>query len=425
MIVRLREFLATPVLRSIGGMAGGNLLATIIGVVGALVQARYVAPGELGYFRQFAIVSGYVFFLHLGLFGALQRRYPLHIGQGRRDKALAVAEICQVWYIFVTLLITAVYMVLAAYSLTTGNWRATLAWLVQIVALASFMYGGYLNATYRSGHDFITVAKSAVLSNTLSLFLLPVFVIHSYIGLTLRNSMGELAALWYLHIRRPLQLPWRFNWREWLKLTKEGIQLFTASYGANTGWSVVETTLILKVLGTNSLGLWSMSFSILSAANKVAQAITAVYSPKVTEYYGKTNDVKECLRLCRKPMLWGGISMLLMGASCILILPFLVKLMMPRYVEAIPTMCLMMFFLPIIILELPFVLLIATGRWIEQNIVTYTGLACFTILASLALHRGWGLNGVVGASIIGRLIRIGLVYASLRRAYTIQLTGRV
>ena len=63
-------------------MVGGNLLATAIGLVGTLVQARFVVPEDLGYFRQFGIFTAYAFFLHLGLLDALQRLYPLYMGQG-------------------------------------------------------------------------------------------------------------------------------------------------------------------------------------------------------------------------------------------------------------------------------------------------------------------------------------------------------
>jgi O-antigen/teichoic acid export membrane protein len=278
------------------------------------------------------------------------------------------------------------------------------------------MYGGYLSATYRSGHDFTTVAKSTVISSLLSLVPLPLFPAWPYIALTLRSSLGNLGSLVYLHLRRPLHLPWRFDWREWCGLTKKGLWLFAASYGASTGWSVVEATVILKGLGTPALGLWSMSTALLESVNKVAQAITAVYVPRVIECYGRTNDVGQCLRLCRKPVVWGLIGMVFMAAACCMALPFIVPVLMPKYAGAIPTMCLMMLYLPVLVLELPYILLVAMGRWAEQNAFTYAGVVVFAVLALLALHLGWGLNGVVGASITGRLTRMGLVFLSLHKA---------
>lgn len=397
-------------LRTISGLAGGNLLATAIGVIGSLVQARFVFPDDLGYLRGFSIATGYAFFLQLGMFDALHRLYPYYIGKGQRDKALAVAEVSQAWNVAVSAVVSGVFVLLAVGSLATGNWRAMLGWLVQAVAMIGFIYGGYLGATYRSGHDFGTVAKGSVISSVVNILTLPFFVIWPYIALVLRSSVGNLVSLVYLHVHRPLRLRWRFHWREWFDLIKQGMPIFIAGYGASTLWSVVETTIILRYLGSQALGFWTMSFMLLEAANKVPQAVTAVYIPRVTETFGRTESVRECMRLCWRPMRWAVPGMLLMAAVGSVVLFPIVPILMPKYVDAIPTMCMMMLALPLIILELPYSLLVAMGKIAQQNTAVYVGLGCFVLLALAAVGFGLGLNGVVAASLLGRIVRIVLAY---------------
>lgn len=413
-----RGMLSSPTVRVIFGVSGGNLIATVIGIVGTLVQARFVGPDDLGYLRQFGIVTGYAFFLHLGLWHALQRRYPLYIGQGRKSEALAVAEICQSWNVFVSLFASAIFTALAVGALAFGNWRAALAWLVQAVAMASNFYGGYLGATYRSSHDFQTAAKSSIISSVTSLICLPLFPFWPYVALVLRSSLGSLTSLFYLHVRRPLRLPWRFEWREWYHLLKEGLPLFTASYGVGVGWSAVEASLVLSWVGARSLGLWSASVMMLEMAKIIPQAMLAIYAPRLTEHYGRSASVRECLGICRKPMLVGGAGMVALAVMMCAAVPIAVTWLTPKYVEAIPTMCLMMLYLPAIMLELPLTLLIAMGHLVQQNVVTYAGLACFLILALASIQMGGGLNGIVVASLLGRLIRTalsyGFIYAAIR-----------
>lgn len=413
---RSQQAFASPTLRTITGLAGGNSLAMFVGIVGGLIQARFVTPDQLGYFRSFAIVTGYVFFLQLGLLGVLTRFYPYYIGKGQRERALAVAEICQAWIVTITLLVCGIYGVLALQALLAGNGPAVLGWMVQIVAIAGFFYGGYLGATYRSGHDFQTVVRGSLLSTVVSIFTLPVFVIAPYVALALRSSLGSLVNLIFLHRRRPLRLGWRFNWREWLGLVKVSLPMFAADYGTNTGWAVVETTLILRFLGADALGLWSMSFMLLEAANKVAQAITAVYNPRVTETFGRTDNVRTAFALCRQPLLLGAPAMLLMAGVGWLVLPFLVPILIPNYVDAIPTMSLMLLMLPLIVLDLPYTLLVAMGKIAQQNLATYVGLGSFVLLAIAALRSGLGLTGIVGASMVGRGVRLTLVYTMLWQA---------
>lgn len=410
---RIKRLWDSPTLRTVSFLAGGNLLGIALGVVGSLVQARFVTPSDLGYFRGFSIATGYAFFSHLGLLDALQRFYPFYVGRGEQERAVAVVEVCHVWMVVVSGVVSGSFVVLAMFSLTSGNWRATLGWLAQATAMAGLIYGGYLSATYRSGHDFATVARASVVSSAMSTITLPFFAVWPYVTLAVRSSLGSLVSLVYLHVHRPLRLRWRFSSREWLHLLKQGFPIFIAGYGASTLWSVIETTLILSFLDAQSLGLWSMAFMVLEFANKVPQAITSVYVPRVAECFGRTGSVAECLRLCKTPLLWGVPSMILMTAVANLLLPLIVPFLMPNYVGAVSTMCLMMIVLVFIILELPYYLLVAMGKVVQQNLTVYVGVGSFVFLAFASVRLGLGLIGIVGASLLGRMVKIFAIYAFL------------
>ena len=405
-----RRLYSSPTLRTVSAVSGGNLLATAIALVGTLVQSRFVGPDDLGYFRQFGIVTAYAFFLQFGISSALQRLYPLHKGQGQHDKALAVAEICQSWNIGVSVIVSGGFTVLALVAFAQGNWRAGLAWLVQAIGIAWTFYGGYLLSTYRAGHDFVSATKGTVIMNVVNLMTLPFFIIAPYVALVLRNSLGNLVSFVYLHLHRPLHLRWRFNWREWLATAKQGIWLHTAYYGVGPGKSAVEATMVLKMLGTTSLGLWSISYGVLEILNKVAQAITSIYAPRVIEEYGRTGSMKTCLRMCLRPMLWALVPVSLMGIATCVALPFVVPWLMPKYTAAVPTMRLLMIALPLLILDMPSLLILAKGRLIWMNLLSYTGLGCFTLLGLLAARMCLGLNGIVGASLLSQCARLGMTY---------------
>ena len=407
---RIRRLTASPTLQTVAAVSGGSLLATVIGLVGTLVQVRFVGPDDLGYFQQFGIVTAYAFYLQFGISAALQRLYPLYIGRAQRDKALAVAEICQSWNIGVSVLVSGSFAVLGLVTFSQGNWRAGSAWLVQAIAIVVNFYGGYLSSTYRSGHDFVTVAKGTVLSSIAGLFTLPLFLVLPYLGLAVRSSVGSLVSLVYLHRRRPLRLPWRFTWRDWFATAKDGIWLHTAYYGIGPGKSALEATLVVGMLGTRSLGLLSISYALLQILNKVAEAISAVYIPRVIEEYGRTGSVKACLRVCRRPMLWGIVPVSLMGFAACFILPVVVPWLMPKYTAAISTMCLLMLTLPMIILDMPSHLILAQGHFVAMIVISYTSLGCFTLFALLALRANLGLNGVVGASLLSQGVRLGMTY---------------
>jgi len=386
------------------------MLSMAIGLVGAIIQARFISPEELGYFRGFSIAAGYALFLHLGFFEVVQRLYPYYIGKGEKDKAIKVVEICQSWNILVSAIISFIFLSLAIICLIDGNWYATLAWLVQVVAIMSSVYGGYLSATYRSGHEFNTLARGTVISTIFSTVVLPLFFIWPYIALTLRSSLGSLMSLIYLHFRRPLRLKWRINWREWRDLLKIGLPLFILSYSYWIGWDVVEKTIILKQLGAASLGLWSMSFMLFEASSIIPKSISAIYRPRLIESFGRTGNAKTSLSTCGRSILAGSLVTIIFIAAIYLIVPILIPFLMPQYVDAIPAMKLMILGMALILLDLPYSLLVAAGKLKQMYTLTYAGFGVFLLLALLSGNLGLGLMGIIGASIIGKLARISFLY---------------
>lgn len=406
----IKNIITSPTVRVISGLAGGNLFAMGIGLIGSLIQARFVSPEDLGFFRQFSVASGYIFFLNLGIFESVQRLFPFYIGKNQKSRAIAVAEIGQSWNILVSILVSLVLILLAILSAISGDWRSTLGWLVQIVTIFTIIYGGYLRATYRSGHDFSTIAKSSVLSSLLNLVLLPLVVIQPYIGLVLRGSLGSLASLLYLNFHRPLHLNWRFNWTEWFGLIRQGFPTFIAGYISATGWSVTESAIILSYLGTKSLGLWTMTAMIVEMANKIPQAIVAVFVPRIMELYGKTESVASCMKLCRKPVVLGVLGTIVFAATGSSIIYFAVPVFIPKYVDAIPVISIALFIMPLMVLELPNSILIVQGMVVQQNMASILGLVCFVVFALVANNHEYQLIGIAIASLIGRILRLMLIY---------------
>ncbi len=412
-----KSTIASPTVKTIMGLASANTLATVVGFAGTLIQARYIVPEELGYFRGFAIASGYALFFSFGTIVILQRYYPYYIGKGNKEKALDIATICQTWNSIVFFLVSGIFCLLALIAVLMGNWKAMLAWLVQAVTMASLFYGGYLSATYRSGHNFKIVAKGALISSVAALFSLPVFFVFPYLALALRSSIGNLVNIVYLHIHRPLKLKFSFHWGKWFQLVKDGFPIFISDYGAWMGWITIEMTIVRKFLGTEALGLWSISWVLLELASKVPQAVNAVYTPRIAQTFGHSDNVKESMKICTKPVLFGVPGMVLVaGVTCAAVY-YIIPILMPYYVDAIPIMSLMTLNLPLIILGLPNFLLVSMGKVVQQNIATYVSLLVFVGFSYFAITQGYGLPGVVLASIGGKAFRVLLVYVFIFLSY--------
>jgi len=407
------RLLSSSTVKTISALLGANAFASVLGVIGSFIQARVIAPEELGYFRGFSIATGYIFFLHLGLFTLLERSYPYYVGKGDKAGALALAQICRSWNMIVSFVASGSFVILAMVSLADGNWKAMLGWVVQSVVIASYFYGGYLSTVCRSAHQFSVLARSAVYSSLINAFMIPLYFIWPYITMALRGALGSLVGLGYIHKHCPIRVAWRFNWGEWLELTKKGMLLFVASYGAGIGWETAEKSIVLMCIGTTALGLWSFSFMLLMMMRIVPESVTAVYVPRITETFGRTGSVRESMMCCYRPMVLGVPATLLVVGAMSMVVHFMVPILLPKYTYAVPAICVMMLRLPLLVLNLPHAVLVAIGNSLHLNIITYASLTSFLLCAFVATGLGFGLNGVIISSLLGRIVRIGLVFCFL------------
>jgi hypothetical protein len=390
----------------VAALSGSNAAVAVLGVAGSLVQAWFVTPDDLGYFRQFGIVAGYVFFLHLGTFHALERWYPYHIGRNERGRALAMAEVAQSWILAVATVLCAVFGALAAAGFARGNWKAGLGWLCQALLTLGAFYGGLLGALYRSGHDFQNVARAQMWSAPATVLALPFFWVQPYVGLFLRGVAGPCASLWVLHRHRPVRLPWRFTWPEWRHAVREGLPRFTASYAMTTGQDALMATLILARFGRTDLGYWSFALMVVTLFLMVPQSLAAVYVPRVAETYGRTGSPAQCLALCRKPMVYGFVLACAAAAAGALAVRWLLPVVAPKYAASAGLIGLLLATVPLRMLEMPANVLGAMNWLLYLNVRAVAGTAIQVVIALVGIRLGWGVYGVAAGVLAGGIFRV-------------------
>lgn len=375
-----------------------------IGILGTLAQSYFVSPEDLGYFRSFGIYTGYAFALNMGITSGLSRLYPLYIGRNEQQKAIAVVEISHSYTLIISSVIAFIFFCLAIFDLISGNWKAFLGWMAQSFGISGFIYGGHLNATFRSGHEFKTLSKSTILNSVFGLIFIPLFFFIPYFTMAARSIFSASFNMIYLHIYRPVKVKIRFTVKEFLALLKEGFPLFIGGYGISTFWSVVESTLIIKYYGAFNFGLWSIAFMVSEFANRIPQAFNMVYTPRIIEEYGRTTNIKYLLKMIKKPILWGVPLMLLVGALSNVVLYFVVPVIMPKYISALPAMYLFMLILPLGILELPQTILIASGYVLKYNYSVLWGIATLVVFSYVFIEFEFSFLYIIIASLLARLL---------------------
>lgn len=391
--------------RTIVSLMRSNLAVAVIGAVASILQARFVSPEDLGFFRQFGIITGYLFFLHFGTYQAVERLYPLYVGRGEIDKARSILSTAETWILFISVPCAAVFAVLSVNSFIFGNWRAGLGWLSQSIAMITTVYGGYVKATYRSGQDFKRLANIQMITSIVTLLIIPIYPFMPYFGLFLKNT-NTLPATVVMYQMRPERVKRRFSFKNFKEILKNGLPRFSSSYALTTGIEAIRATVVLSFLGQVRLGYWSFSWTILGLLKQIPQSVSAVYAPKITQEYGKSGNLHNCLRMCKKPF---GVTFLVVVAmiplsalGSFVFVPWLI----PKYAEAkMLIFATIVAMLPSALLDLPWQVINSTKKIVVLNLLAIMDMATQCVVMILTVALGVGVYSIIFASIAGTVVR--------------------
>lgn len=415
MALSLSTIYQSKTARTVAVFASGNVVAMLLGMVGSLVQARYVGPEDMGVFRTFGIVAGYLTFLHMGVFDGLQREIPLQLGRGNRAKAEQAASACLAWITFISLAGGAIFLGLALRAACYHEWMQFWGWLAYSPCVVAFFYGGYLGTTFRTGQQFITLSKASVIQAIAGTLVLPLLPIMGYYGACLRMAAGSVANLFFLHRWRPLRVKPRLDWPSFREVIRIGLPLSGIGYVYTSLWMSLEGTLVLTWFGTEVLGLFSVAAFVRTVANQLAQNMNQVMNVKIYEQYGRSGRVTDCVRLIWKPMAFGFLASLPLITVGWFALPWVVSLLIPKYVGAILMTRVMLLAMPITFLSLPAAILWATGRRIDCFAGVIAGFLAFVGLSCLLHQLNIGVLSVLIASMLGQVIYVLVSYVLILR----------
>lgn len=382
--------------------ASGNIIASALGIIASLLQARFATPSELGLLKSVTLVMGYVGVLHFGLFDGLTREFPYQIGKGDPKQAHLCASVTQWWALCLSTICALCFALCSIVMTLKGNYPMTFAWGIQSLAAFGLFYGGYLHVTFRTGHDFSQLAIQSVIVSVLSLFLIILIPKFHFYGLCIRMAVVSVIGLLLLHFARPLHIKSTRNWHVLRHLFAIGIPSYAVGHFDAGLWPTIDSTLVLRYLGTHNLGVYSVVLMGVSVLVSLPESVNQVLSPRMAEQYGMTGKVSDIIAIIRKP-----VALMFMGSIPLVITGWflskpVITMILPNYVAAIPALkwaCLLMILRA---LGSPLTIFYILRK--QHLLGISVAIGFFTYLCSLhfLLHYNQGLTSFSQALVIGR-----------------------
>ena len=349
-------------LRSVAALAGGNILSSVLGVLGGLLVARYLGPEETGFFRLFTIPMMYLTFLHLGSFDGLNRQIPYLMGKDLPDQVDRVASAAGAWNVLVAVLVSAGFLILASGSLVKSDIPSVFGWVTQVFICWGAFYGGYLGATYRTLSHFVNVAKIQLFQSVaafLSVFSIPFL---AFYGLCLRAAIPSFLGVCFFHQYRPLRVKLKLDAEALKNVIKIGMPLCFWGTLDSSLWVALENTLLLQLGGVKELGLFSVAVVLREGLSVLPRAVNQVVAPRVIEMYAREKSLRLASKKCMLFSLVIVSGMLILVPLISMGLNYFVPILIPKYVEGIAIMKVALWFVVVEAASLPLNALFATGK---------------------------------------------------------------
>jgi len=402
-----------------GALAGGNVIAMALRMVGGVLTARVIEPSALGLFNGIGLALAYAPFLQLGILNGLNRELPYCVGMGDHHRSHELAAAAQAWAIAVGSAVAGALLLVAGWFAMRGDWPMAAGWGVTAFSGWLLFYGTfYLEVTYRTGGDFARLALVNVLNGTTALALLVLVWLLKYYGLCLRAlavGIVQLALLWYW---RPLPVKARWNTRHMLHLFKIGAPLMGVGQ-LFAWWGALDSTLVLHFEGVKGLGLYALALMAGSSLNLLPEAVTQVVYPRMAEGHGRGEGLNQLLRRAARPALLLLAGVIPLAALGWIVAPPLVAWIAPKYVEVIPA-ARWALLVPVVACLSPVLQVFnVVKRQVPYAMAMAVGMGAYVVSLLLLRHFGASLKCFPQAMAIGRLVFVAVCLTIL-----LQLAGR-
>ncbi len=365
---------------------------------------RFLDPEQYGLWLSVLILLTYSGYVHFGLEHGLGIRVPYYQGQGNAVRATQIADTVYIAWTSLALLLGAGVIL---YAVVVPQVTMVTQWGLIIVAGLTVLgqQTNYLTRWQTAGlKDFVLPSKLSIARSFLSFcVIVPLAYFLNVMGVMIGTLIvtGINLALWVR--MTPYRLRWQISSDVLKEIWRIGFPIFLVVLGG----ALIETVdrlLILRLLGTVSLGYYGVTALGGSLLYRLLSQAGSAMAPHMVEEMGKSADSPSSMEkfLVKPTIIIAYISAILI-MMLFFSLPPLVETVLPKYIPGLPAFYLFIpgfFFLGIILTANNALTLILIARQ-RQRISIYVqvlAIAVEVFAAVFLIGLGWDIAGVALAS---------------------------
>lgn len=364
-------------------------------IVSSLLVKGSIGPYLTGVMGTLNLFLYYASFSHLGVLNAAERDLPFCLGSGDADRFDRIR-----YSTFTTTLVSALvfasgmagWALLSRSALDEPLFIGTLVYVVYVVG---WSWSAYYITLLRTYQEFVFLSKVQVVVGTVAsignIVAVILFGFWGLLGMTVAVNLFQVA----LVTRRVGYISrLQIDWPEFRRLLFVGVPLLIFGL-AMTGIKTVDNILVLQLLGTEALGLYSIALLANTAIFSVTNSLSGVLYPRMQKAYGSDPTVRSLSVYVIRPSMIMGILLPFVISALFLGTPAVVYWLLPRFASGIlpfKVIAVSTYFFAMFPMSANF--LIALNKQLKVVALLFVAIGLVAALGLLFVRLGWGLMGI-------------------------------
>jgi len=304
---------------------------------------RVVDPETFGTFSGVGVFLGYVLLGHGGVINGLSRELPYELGKGNDGYAKDLASSTFALTSLISAFAALIFLTFSIYHFSTGNETLAIIFLSYVIMGAVHLFNKqFLPVLYRTNKDFNSLSRQNILigiGNIISV----VFVWQWGLwGLCIRGVVMAIYESILLYRSKPYTLYWQLNFEHYKKLFRSGIPIYMVGY-VNPLWATVLNNMIFSLGGAVSFGYYALANIVQGAVGVIPTSFSQVIYPRMAIMYGEGKTIPFIIKANIKPLIFQFGVLLMVGIVGAAALPYVIPLLLPKYVTGVQAAQWMMF----------------------------------------------------------------------------------
>ena len=371
-------------------------------MVSALLVRRIIGPYLTGIIATLSLFISYSTFSNLGILNAGERELPNCKGSGEAERFEHIKNSVFTVTLITGFLFSILMITWALLYRSTFDRYFFVGILVYAVCVFWQQWVFYYITLLRTSQSFIFLGKNTIIVGLLSSVgnLIAVWLFGFY-GLL---SMGLIVILFqvYYMIRYVGHIPsLRIDWVEIKKLVLIGLPLLIMGL-AMTGIRTMDNILVIKLLGTEALGLYTIALLANNMIFQITNAMSGIFYPRMQISYGQNRMCENLSAYVIRPTLIMGLLLPFAIGAIFIITPTVVQYMLPLFQRGLTVfkiITVMTYFFAMF--QMASCFLTTINKQFKMSIIFFLTIIITATLALLFNKFNLGLIGVALATGIG------------------------